>query len=90
MDELGDKDVEGDSGDVDALEVVGEEHVQGDELGVSQWLLCVGAALLLELEEVLLLGVLEKKVQISIKMTMTMTTNLYLKQYRSSREVHEM
>ena len=55
MDELGDKDVEGDSGDVDALEVVGEEHVQGDELGVSQWLLCVGAALLLELEEVLLL-----------------------------------
>ena len=50
--------------------------------------MCRGS-LALELEEVLLLGVLEKKVQISIKMTMTMTTNLYLKQYRSSCEVHE-
>ena len=52
MDELGDKDVEGDSGEVDALEAVGEEHVQGveSELEFLQRLLCVEAAFALELE----------------------------------------
>ena len=52
MDEPEDKVVKGDSGDVDALEAVGEEHVQGveSELEFLQRLLCVGAAFALELE----------------------------------------